>query len=68
MLSQDPVVGAGSGINLVLGRRTFAGRVQEVLEIAVKPGWKDRTRFTYGGMGDELPGKPPQARPSTLAP
>ena len=36
---------------------------QEVLEIPVKPGWKDGTRITYGGMGDELPGKPPQARP-----
>ena len=37
--------------------------MQEVLEIPVKPGWKDGTRITYGGMGDELPGKPPQARP-----
>jgi len=35
-----------------------------VLEIPVKPGWKDGTRITYGGMGDELPGKPPQARPA----
>ncbi|KAK9826370.1 hypothetical protein WJX81_003911 [Elliptochloris bilobata] len=33
---------------------------EEVLEIPVKPGWKDGTRITYGGMGDELPGKPPQ--------
>ena len=33
-----------------------------MLEIPVKPGWKDGTRITYGGMGDALPGKPPQAR------
>lgn len=38
-------------------------RAQEVLDITVKPGWKDGTRITYGGMGDELPGKPPQVPP-----
>lgn len=34
--------------------------VEEVLEIPVKPGWKDGTRITFEGKGDELPGRPPQ--------
>jgi DnaJ family protein B protein 4 len=28
--------------------------VQEVLEIAVKPGWKEGTRVTFAGKGDEV--------------
>jgi DnaJ family protein B protein 4 len=33
--------------------------VQEVLEIQVKPGWKEGTRITFAGKGDELaPGGP----------
>lgn len=34
--------------------------VEETLEIPVKPGWKDGTRITFEGKGDELPGRPPQ--------
>ena len=41
--------------------------VQEVITINVQPGWKDGTRITYAGAGDELPGQPPQANLSGLA-
>lgn len=34
--------------------------MQEVLTINVQPGWKDGTRITFAGKGDELPGQPPQ--------
>ncbi len=34
--------------------------LQEVLTINVQPGWKDGTRITFAGKGDELPGQPPQ--------
>lgn len=34
--------------------------VEEVLEIPVRPGWKDGTRITFEGKGDERPGRPPQ--------
>lgn len=34
--------------------------LQEVLEIQVKPGWKEGTRITFTGKGDELPGRPAQ--------
>lgn len=34
--------------------------VEEVLEIKVKAGWKEGTRITFEGKGDELPGQPPQ--------
>ena len=40
---------------------------QEVITINVQPGWKDGTRITYAGAGDELPGQPPQANLSGLA-
>ena len=33
---------------------------QEVLTINVQPGWKDGTRITFAGKGDELPGQLPQ--------
>ena len=33
---------------------------QEVITINVQPGWKDGTRITYAGLGDELPGQPAQ--------
>lgn len=45
------VADAGSG-NVV--------ELEEMLEIPVKAGWKDGTRVTYEGKGDELPGRPPQ--------
>ena len=32
--------------------------VQETLEIDVKPGWKQGTRVTFQGKGDERPGMP----------
>lgn len=32
--------------------------VQEMLEIDIKPGWKDGTRVTFQGKGDEKPGRP----------
>jgi DnaJ family protein B protein 4 len=34
--------------------------VEETLEIPVKPGWKEGTRVTFEGKGDELPGRPAQ--------
>lgn len=34
--------------------------VEETLEIPVKKGWKEGTRVTFEGKGDELPGRPPQ--------
>ena len=36
------------------------GRVEETLEIPVKAGWKEGTKLTYAGRGDELPGQPAQ--------
>ncbi len=36
--------------------------LQEVLTINVQPGWKDGTRITFAGKGDELPGQPPQVQ------
>lgn len=36
------------------------GRVEETLEIPVKAGWKEGTKLTYAGRGDELPGQAPQ--------
>ncbi len=34
--------------------------IEETLEIPVKAGWKDGTKITFEGKGDELPGRPPQ--------
>ena len=34
--------------------------VQDTLEIPVKAGWKDGTKITFEGKGDELPGRPAQ--------
>ncbi|KAG7673823.1 hypothetical protein Ndes2526B_g02703 [Nannochloris sp. 'desiccata'] len=34
--------------------------VEETLEIPVKAGWKDGTKVTFEGKGDELPGQPAQ--------
>lgn len=31
----------------------------QTLEIKVQPGWKDGTKITFPGKGDELPGRPP---------
>lgn len=33
---------------------------QKILEISVKPGWKDGTKITFEGEGDALPGRPAQ--------
>ncbi|UIZ24707.1 hypothetical protein KXD40_007117 [Peronospora effusa] len=33
---------------------------QKILEINVKPGWKDGTKVTFEGQGDALPGRPAQ--------
>ncbi len=33
---------------------------QEVVEVAIKPGWKEGTRVIFEGKGDRLPGRPPQ--------
>jgi DnaJ-class molecular chaperone len=33
---------------------------EEILEIQVKPGWKEGTRITFQGKGDQLPGRPAQ--------
>lgn len=34
--------------------------IEETLEIQVKPGWKEGTKVTFQGKGDELPNRPPQ--------
>jgi len=34
--------------------------VEETLEVPVKAGWKDGTKITFEGKGDELPGRPAQ--------
>ena len=31
----------------------------QTLEIKVQPGWKDGTKITFPGKGDEVPGRPP---------
>ncbi|KAG7378028.1 hypothetical protein PHYPSEUDO_010686 [Phytophthora pseudosyringae] len=33
---------------------------QKILEINVRPGWKDGTKVTFEGQGDALPGRPAQ--------
>lgn len=34
--------------------------VEEIVEIDVKPGWKDGTKVTFAGKGDEIRGRPAQ--------
>jgi DnaJ-class molecular chaperone len=31
-----------------------------VIELEIRPGWKDGTKITYEGEGDQLPGRPAQ--------
>ncbi|CEG38462.1 dnaj homolog subfamily b member 4-like [Plasmopara halstedii] len=33
---------------------------QKILEINIKPGWKDGTKVTFEGQGDAMPGRPAQ--------
>lgn len=33
---------------------------QKILEVNVRPGWKDGTKITFEGQGDALPNRPPQ--------
>ena len=33
---------------------------QEILEVAIKAGWKDGTRLIFTGKGDRLSGRPAQ--------
>ena len=33
---------------------------QKILEINIRPGWKDGTKVTFEGQGDALPGRPAQ--------
>ncbi|KAG2518520.1 hypothetical protein JM16_006830 [Phytophthora kernoviae] len=33
---------------------------QKILEVNIKPGWKDGTKVTFEGQGDALPGRPAQ--------
>jgi DnaJ-class molecular chaperone len=41
--------------------RAVNGRDEEkVIQLDIKPGWKDGTKVTYPGDGDQLPGRPPQ--------
>ena len=37
-----------------------AMQIEETLEIPVKAGWKEGTRITFEGKGDEIPGRPAQ--------
>ena len=48
-------------------RRTVVGaggsgrpEIEEIVEIDVKPGWKDGTKVTFAGKGDEVRGRPAQ--------
>jgi DnaJ-class molecular chaperone len=47
-----------------LKRTVIEGGVQkekeEILVINVMPGWKEGTKVTFEGKGDEIPGHPPQ--------
>jgi DnaJ-class molecular chaperone len=39
--------------------RTINGRDDEkVVDLEIKPGWKDGTKITYPGDGDQMPGRP----------
>lgn len=41
--------------------RNMNGHEEEnIIELEIKPGWKDGTKITYPGEGDHLPGRPPQ--------
>lgn len=42
------------------GRQREGLIVQDVITINVQPGWKDGTRITFAGKGDEQPGQPAQ--------
>ncbi|EFN59562.1 hypothetical protein CHLNCDRAFT_18104 [Chlorella variabilis] len=46
--------------NIVDGASGKAVPVEETLEIPVRAGWKDGTRVTFEGKGDEVPGQPAQ--------
>lgn len=46
--------------NIVDGASGKTLAVEETLEIPVKAGWKDGTRVTFTGKGDEVPGQPAQ--------
>lgn len=46
--------------NIVDAASSKAVPVEETLEICVKPGWREGTRITFAGKGDELPGQPAQ--------
>ena len=45
---------------IVDGASGRAMEVEEILEIPVKAGWKEGTRVTFEGKGDEVPGRPAQ--------
>ena len=45
---------------IVDGASGRAMNVEDVLEIPVKPGWKEGTKITFEGKGDEVPNRPPQ--------
>lgn len=45
---------------IVDGASGRAMPVEETLEIPVKAGWKEGTRVTFEGKGDEVPGRPAQ--------
>jgi DnaJ homolog subfamily B member 4 len=36
--------------------------VEEIVDIHVTPGWKDGTKVTFAGKGDELQGRPGQSQ------
>jgi DnaJ-class molecular chaperone len=41
--------------------RTINGRENEkTFDLEIRPGWKEGTKITYPGDGDQVPGRPPQ--------
>jgi len=46
--------------HIVDGASGKAMPIEETLEIQVKPGWKEGTRITFEGKGDETPGRAAQ--------
>jgi DnaJ-class molecular chaperone len=50
----------GTTKKLRVTRNVNGSDEEKLIELKIRPGWKDGTRITYPGDGDRLPGRPPQ--------